>query len=58
LDGEGTVTVGNSPVVSSVHYSFAQENMFEARLQLKRDDVAFQTPTYSNRVVIDVMHGQ
>lgn len=58
LDGEGTVTVGSSPVVSSVHYSFAQENMFEARLQLKRDDVAFQTPTYSNRVVIDVMHGQ
>lgn len=56
LDDEGIVTVKDSPVLSSIHYALMEQGTFEARLQLKRGEVTYETPTFTNRIVIDVMH--
>jgi hypothetical protein len=53
----GTVTVENSPVLSRITYGLEDNRTFVARMELKRDDVKYETPTFSNRIVVDVMHG-
>ncbi|WP_245835779.1 exo-beta-N-acetylmuramidase NamZ family protein [Virgibacillus ndiopensis] len=51
----GTVTVSNSPVISSIDY-YMEDDRFVAAFNLKTDDVDYQTPAFSSRIVVDVMH--
>ncbi|MBM7601921.1 uncharacterized protein YbbC (DUF1343 family) [Virgibacillus halotolerans] len=55
LEESGVVNIQNSPVVSKNDYRFEAE-AFIAEIQLKEESVAFETPSFSDRIVIDVMH--
>ncbi|WP_229683233.1 exo-beta-N-acetylmuramidase NamZ family protein [Virgibacillus oceani] len=60
IDGElnkegGTVTISNSPVISNIDY-YMEEDMFVAALNLNVDKVEYQTPEFTSRIVVDVMH--
>ncbi len=56
LDEEGgTIEISNSPVISSVDYA-EEDDMFVAVLNLEQDNIDYETPDFSSRIVIDVMH--
>ncbi|WP_088049844.1 exo-beta-N-acetylmuramidase NamZ family protein [Virgibacillus dakarensis] len=55
LEESGEITISNSPVISKIEYQF-QEGEFKADLYLKEESVIHETPYFSNRIVIDVMH--
>ena len=55
LEESGVIKIQNSPIVSEINYRF-EAKAFIAEFQLKEDAVTFETPSFSDRIVVDVMH--
>lgn len=55
LKDSGKLEVKNSPVISAINYRFEADE-FIAEIILKENAVVFETPYFSERIVIDVMH--
>lgn len=55
LKDEGAIEIKNSPVVSEIHYEFNNDE-FTAEFQLKKDTVDYETPSFSDRIVVDLRH--
>ncbi|SFB39246.1 Uncharacterized conserved protein YbbC, DUF1343 family [Lentibacillus halodurans] len=51
----GTVTIDDSPVLSSIDYT-VKGDLFVATLNLKENNAAYETPEFSSRIVVDVKH--
>ncbi|WP_110943377.1 exo-beta-N-acetylmuramidase NamZ family protein [Virgibacillus senegalensis] len=51
----GTIQINNSPVVNQIDYE-RDGDTFVAVFDLKTDSVSFETPSFSSRIVVDVMH--
>ncbi|QTN00705.1 DUF1343 domain-containing protein [Sediminibacillus dalangtanensis] len=54
-DRGGTIRISNSPVIEQIDYE-RNGDMFVARFDLKTDSVNYETPSFSSRIVVDVMH--
>lgn len=55
LEESGTIEINHSPVVSGIQYQL-EDDTFVAAFQLKSESVEYETPFFSNRIVVDVMH--
>lgn len=55
LDESGTVEIKNSPVMSTVDYH-VEEDTFIAEFQLTDETANYETPKFSDRIVVDIMH--
>lgn len=55
LGDSGTMEIKNSPVLSAVDYH-VEGDVFVAEFQLKDEVVSYETPKFSNRIVVDVAH--
>lgn len=53
----GVIEVSGSPVVSKIEYEITG-NQLQAIVQLKKESLIFDTPYFSNRLVIDIKHEQ
>lgn len=54
LDAEGTITIFDSPVLSAIHYEFTDD---EGLITLElTEKVTFETPSFAERIVIDLQH--
>ncbi|WP_245799328.1 exo-beta-N-acetylmuramidase NamZ family protein [Virgibacillus siamensis] len=51
----GTIDIKNSPVISSIDYRI-ENDVFVAAFNLKIDEVEYETPEFSSRIVVDLMH--
>ncbi|MFA1822614.1 exo-beta-N-acetylmuramidase NamZ domain-containing protein [Virgibacillus oceani] len=51
----GTIQIANSPVISSIEYA-AEEAMFLAVMNVEQDNIEYENPDFSSRIVIDLMH--
>ncbi|SDJ97954.1 exo-beta-N-acetylmuramidase NamZ family protein [Sediminibacillus albus] len=51
----GTLQINNSPVISSIDYQ-REDNAFVAAFDLKEEGITFETPAFSSRIVVDLMH--
>lgn len=51
----GTIDINNSPVISSIEYR-TENDVFVAAFNLKTDGIEYETPEFSSRIVIDLMH--
>jgi uncharacterized protein YbbC (DUF1343 family) len=60
IDGDldkdgGTIEIANSPVISSIDYA-EEDDMFVAVFHLEQENIDYETPDFSSRIVIDLMH--
>ncbi|WP_082684116.1 exo-beta-N-acetylmuramidase NamZ domain-containing protein [Lentibacillus amyloliquefaciens] len=51
----GTIEIANSPTLSSVDYSEG-DGMFVADFNLKKENVEYESPEFSSRLVVDIKH--
>ncbi|MFB4168390.1 exo-beta-N-acetylmuramidase NamZ domain-containing protein [Virgibacillus sp. JSM 102003] len=51
----GTVMVDDSPVLTSIDYH-TEDDKFVASFNLIEDDVEYETPEFSSRIVVDLQH--
>ncbi|MFS0750482.1 exo-beta-N-acetylmuramidase NamZ domain-containing protein [Oceanobacillus sp. 1P07AA] len=51
----GTIMINNSPVVNNIKY-YIENNEFIGELNLKVDQVNYDLPGFSNRIVVDIKH--
>ncbi|SDM30937.1 exo-beta-N-acetylmuramidase NamZ family protein [Sediminibacillus halophilus] len=54
-DRGGTIQISNSPVVDDIEYE-RDGDTFVAVFNLKTGSVIYETPSFSSRIVVDVMH--
>ncbi|GAK12741.1 exo-beta-N-acetylmuramidase NamZ domain-containing protein [Geomicrobium sp. JCM 19039] len=55
IDGEGIITPPDNPILDQVEYGI-EDDTFVAKLQTNQEDIKYETPGYSNRIVIDLFH--
>ncbi|MFZ4451209.1 exo-beta-N-acetylmuramidase NamZ family protein [Salibacterium aidingense] len=51
----GRIQINNSPVIKNIHYE-RNDDRFVAVFDLKTEEISYKTPSYSSRIVVDLMH--
>lgn len=54
---KGVIEVSGSPAVSQIDYKIS-DNQLQAIVELKTESLTFDTPYFSNRLVVDIKHEQ
>ncbi len=54
-EGGGTIQISNSPVIEQIEYE-RDGRSFVAVFDLKADSVSYETPSFSSRIVVDLLH--
>ena len=50
-----SIIIPDSPLISKIDYELTEDQTFRAQFYLKESDIEYNTPSFSNRIVIDLM---
>ena len=53
--GDQSIIIPDSPLITQIDYKLTEDQTFRAQFYLKESDIQYNTPSFSNRIVIDLM---